>query len=598
MGEDSGLSEGIIQTLINGGGDASAEYILQVVSGKNAGNGRVHVDLHDTKHTISCLLPMSCNGILEKQGEDGCQRGSVVQGTGLSINTIAGKKVLIMNTCEVLQKECEMLTTPDPKPFASAPPASKPAFGGRQGFGGNNAFANRSSSFNTGGSRGGGGAGGRFHPVKSLNPFMKDFQIKVRVTQKAAIRHWKNARGEGKLFNVNLLDSEGTEIQATAFNDTVDNLYPRFEEGKVFIIRKARVKVSNKRFTHIKHEYCLDLADAEVEMVQGDDGSIAAFQFEFKTIQDISDLPANTFADTLGICTAIGEVQNFTSKKGNELTKRSFTIVDQTSFSIECTLWGDQATTFDPSNLHKVIALQAAKVGDYGGKSLGINQYHVNPEVPETQTMQQWWSQNQGNVTAKALTTGRGGGGGGNEPPIPASEAKQKGQGENVDYFNCRLQVTLIPVKPEKRPWYNSCPAEPEAGQRKCLKKVMESGAGWSCPSCNRDFTNYIPRWVIKVKAQDYADSLFLSGFDEVGNTIIGVTAAEAENMFEANPASYEALFTNAVGKTYNMRLRAKTEFYQDEPRQRVDIMSATALDLKDDMAHLSKEIKEMLVAA
>jgi len=594
MGEESGLTEGCIQTIMNGGA-TNQEYILQVVSGKNVPNGRVNVDLHDTKHTISCLLPVSCNGILERPGDAGCERGSVLQGTGLSINTIAGKKVLIMNTCEVLQRECEMLTTPDPKPIQAAP-QSKPAFSGRTGFGGNNAFAQRSSAFNTGGSRGGGGgAGGRFHPVKSLNPFMKDFQIKVRVTQKQSIRHWKNARGEGKLFNVNLLDSEGTEIQATAFNDTVDNLYPRFEEGKVFIIRKARVKVSNKRFTHIKHEYCLDLADAEVEMVQGgDDGSIAAFQFEFKTIQDLQDMPANTFSDTIGVCTAIGEVQNFTSKKGNELTKRSFTILDQSAFSIECTLWGDQATGFDMGNLHKVIALQAAKVGDYGGKSLGVNQYHVAPDVPEVQKMQQWWSANQGNVTAKALTVGRGGGGG-NEPPISAGEAKQKGQGDSVAYFNCRLQVTLIPVKPEKRPWYNSCPSEPGAGERKCLKKVMESGSGWSCPSCNRDFTNYIPRWVIKVKAQDFSDSLFLSGFDEVGNTIIGVTAAEAENMFEANPASYEALFTNAVAKTYNMRLRAKTEMYQDEPRQRVDIINATLLEPKEDMAFMSKRIKELL---
>lgn len=47
-------------------------------------------------------------------------------------------------------------------------------------------------------------------PVKALNTFSNDWAIKVRVTRKHPIKSWKNAAGEGELFNVDLIDMEGT----------------------------------------------------------------------------------------------------------------------------------------------------------------------------------------------------------------------------------------------------------------------------------------------------------------------------------------------------------------------------------------------------
>ena len=59
-------------------------------------------------------------------------------------------------------------------------------------------------------------------PIKALNQFSNDWVIKARVVKKGEIRNWKNAKGEGKLFNIDLIDREGTLIQATAFNETAD----------------------------------------------------------------------------------------------------------------------------------------------------------------------------------------------------------------------------------------------------------------------------------------------------------------------------------------------------------------------------------------
>jgi len=61
-------------------------------------------------------------------------------------------------------------------------------------------------------------------PINSINPFQNKWVIKARVMAKPAVRNWSNARGDGKLFSMDLKDKSG-EIRATAFNDEANNSY-------------------------------------------------------------------------------------------------------------------------------------------------------------------------------------------------------------------------------------------------------------------------------------------------------------------------------------------------------------------------------------
>lgn len=64
--------------------------------------------------------------------------------------------------------------------------------------------------------------------IKKQLLFAFRWVIKVRVTNKSAIRTWSNSRGEGKLFSMDLIDESG-EIRCTAFRDMCDKFYDMIE---------------------------------------------------------------------------------------------------------------------------------------------------------------------------------------------------------------------------------------------------------------------------------------------------------------------------------------------------------------------------------
>ena len=50
------------------------------------------------------------------------------------------------------------------------------------------------------------------YPISSLNPYQSKWTIRVRVASKPSIREWSNSRGQGKVFNVDLVDESVSTI--------------------------------------------------------------------------------------------------------------------------------------------------------------------------------------------------------------------------------------------------------------------------------------------------------------------------------------------------------------------------------------------------
>lgn len=105
------------------------------------------------------------------------------------------------------------------------------------------------------------------YPIEGLSPYQNNWTVKARVTHKSDVRTWVNQRGEGKLFNVTLMDETG-EIRATGFNAVVDELYDKLEEGKVYYISKGRINLAKKKFSNVQNDYEMSFEkNTEIEEV-------------------------------------------------------------------------------------------------------------------------------------------------------------------------------------------------------------------------------------------------------------------------------------------------------------------------------------------
>ena len=79
--------------------------------------------------------------------------------------------------------------------------------------------------------------------------------MKARITKKGEVREWVNDRGSGKLFGIELIDLHGGRISCTFFNEAAIHFEKALESDKVYTFASGIVKLANKKFTSIKHDF-------------------------------------------------------------------------------------------------------------------------------------------------------------------------------------------------------------------------------------------------------------------------------------------------------------------------------------------------------
>jgi len=432
-------------------------------------------------------------------------------------------------------------------------------------------------------------------PISALTPYQNKWCICARATSKSALKTWNKGTGSGKLFSFDLLDESG-EIKVTAFNEQCDKFFDMIEVNKVYFLTGGSAKVANRRFSNSKHDYEISLNNNSQIIESSDDTNLPTMQFNFVALNEMQNAAKFTVFDACGVCHKASEISNITVKStGTELKKREIHIVDTSNTSVAVTLWGDQAERFDGST-NPVVVIKGAVVNDFNGVSLSVGRQstlQVNPDLAEAHQMKGWWEKTGNAVTDfSSLGGGRSMEGFGNTPFLTFTEAKESGQGtgDKFDYYGNKVTVLLVR---KENMLYMACPGE------KCMKKVTDMNNGmYRCEKCNESYDSFKWRLMASCCLADTSGDAWASMFQDVGEKVLGISAQELGELKQADDAKFQSVIAAAAFKEFAVKLRAKTEVYNDESRVKTTLFSAAPLDPLDYNRRLVKEIKEMNAAA
>ncbi|KAL8134937.1 hypothetical protein AgCh_009810 [Apium graveolens] len=336
----------------------------------------------------------------------------------------------------------------------------------------------------------------RVHPLVSLNPYQGNWTIKVRLTNKGNMRNYKNARGEGCVFNVELTDEDGTQIQATMFNESAKKFYDRFQLGKAYYISKGTLRVANKQFKTVQNDYEMTLNENSVVEEAIEEGTfIPETKFNFVPIDQLGPYVNNSeLVDVIGVVQSVSPTMSIRRKSNNEnIPKRDITIADESKKTVVVSLWNDLATTvgqelLDIADQSPVVAMKSLKVGDFQGVSLSAlsrTVILVNPETSESKKLKSWYdSEGKGSPMASVGTglspSSKSGGRSLYADRVSLSYITSNpsfGEEKPV-FFSTKGYISFI--KPDQSMWYRAC--------KTCNKKVTEAiGSGFWCEGCQKN---------------------------------------------------------------------------------------------------------------
>ncbi|RDX56449.1 replication factor-a protein [Lentinus brumalis] len=594
------LTRGICARLANSENEDSEELFnsqptLQLLSFKKVpptggGNNvdRYRVIVSDGEHFLQSMLATQLNHLVE---EDAIGKGAVAVIEKFTCNIVQGKRLLIILALRVLVKTTEKMGSPGPvqgrpeggasTPAAEtpgpststnitpAPPAAAAAQAPRQ-----QTQANRN------------GRAAAIYPIESLSPYQNHWTIKARAMNKSDIRTWVNQRGEGKLFSVTLMDDSG-EIRATAFNAAVDLFYDKIQEGKVYLISKAKVNLAKKKFSNVNNEYELTFErNTEVEECL-DVTDVPTVKFNFVPISGLQDVSKDATCDIIGVVKEVGELSTITSKATSKvIPKRELTVVDRSNYAVRVTLWGKQAEQFEATD-QPVIAFKGVKVGDFQGRSLSMmssSSMHMNPDIPEAHALRGWFDAAGSDQTFQAHTSTFTGGGGitfdrAEVRNLNEVKTAEFGMSDKPEYF-C-AQATIMHIKNDTI----SYPACPSQG---CNKKVVELGDSWRCEKCDKSYPKPQHRYMVSMAVSDYSGQAWFSGFNDVGETIFGMPADELVDIRERDDSQFNQVVERAIGTTYNFACRAKQDSYNEATRVRYAINRIMPLNYREETKYLA----------
>ena len=596
------LTQSAIQRMTNDEGGASDNSFVPVIQvirincmeGKGGRETRYRVILSDGVN--------HCQGMLATQNNIFIENGDLTDNTIIEVgeylrNVVQNTALVILLNFKVLSNPGQKIGNPTPvstsNVSSSVPSVPVPkAEPGTNNYGSNPYGQQQSSTpvMRTAGSS----SSKPITPIASLNMYQNRWTIKARVTNKSDIKHWSNAKGEGQLFSVELLDSS-MDVRATFFREAVDKFYNMLEMDKVYCLSGGRLKTANMQYNTCKSNYEITFDQNAEITLESDDGAISQQSYDLKPIGELDSIEPNSYVDILGIVKHVGEPATIVSKKtGKELNKCELTVADDSGAEVSCTVWGDRAMKAQQEFAGMpVVAFRRARVSDYGGRTLSAasgNGTIVNPRLPEADRLREWWNTGGSSGAVKKLSSS-GGGGANRFPEFETRKCiasiKNEGMGHNSDskpdWVSFKASVSFIKSDREGGAWYSACMNAEEPCKQRC--KVNQQADGmFHCEKCNQSYPDCKYRYIFSATLSDASGTSWVSFFDDQAKVLLdGMDANDLQKiMIDDNAGgqeAYEAQFAKAQNTDWVFTCKVKQEFHQDEQRIKTSVQSIHPVD-------------------
>jgi len=465
-------------------------------------------------------------------------------------------------------------------------------------------------------------------PMSQLTIYTQKWTIKARVSGKSEMRTFRNAKGEGQLMNVELVDSEQTEMRATFFGSAAQKFYPILQIGKVFTFSKGSVKPANPKFNP-RAQYELMFDDHSDIIEVSDDSRIPAMKIDINPIAKIADAAVGSNVDIAGIVLHVGEVGLVTIKStGKETPRRTITIADESNASIDLTIWGERCERLGDemrNSQNPVVFVKGCRVGDFNGRSLSTSassQIEIDPDHPKSFELKAWWmriASSTGSIIPLSVSGGgaSGMGSGANSGPsdrtwiqamrsedvatlVPSTgfSAMQSGTGRTVNSHLVKATIVHIPVRDSSALYYKSCATEIDdgrGGRRLCQKKAELQGGGdvYVCAEQHMNRTANA-RFIVSMRIQDSSGECLVRAFHDQGKAVLGVDATEIDNSHDPLAAQQEAV-DRALFRPFMFKIRSKKEVHMDEERINMVVADVQPVNPNSDAKYMLNNIRQFL---
>jgi replication factor A1 len=449
-------------------------------------------------------------------------------------------------------------------------------------------------------------------PIREISTYTgRNWTIKARVTSKSQMRTFSNDRGSGKVFSVDLLDKDGGEIKASFFNGSADKFYSSIEAGQIYTFSKGNVKVANKRYSTSKHNYEINFdSDALIEKSIDDDNSIESVKFNFTKIRDISSKHLPCTIDLVGVVRDFKPVGKIQPKNGGEeLTRRTITIVDNSDCAIDITLWQDSASKIEEAILSSkpIVAIKGLSVKEYNGsRTCGTLQQSMieivsnDSPIEHVKELLAWWSTNPNISDFYNLSSSQSLG---STPGAPNSEQRGRQQtltsiadmreeckrgffGDKGIYFDIIAKLSFVSTKSKDGDipiHYSAC--------SNCNRKLGSDDN--RCFACDKVITNPKFKYLLRAQFVDHSDQCYLSVFDAQAAAILKRPVEEL--MAAPKSALPDELKKAYFERNFHLRVRATAQEFKGEMRPRVTVVSADPVDACTMGNRLLKKIIEKI---